>query len=336
MKKLMLIFSAVVALVIMSCADTIGAQEDSNQSKSKGGSFKIIGYALPDPTDPEAKNIRYKYLTHINYAFGLPTKDASGNLEPLPGSDYLLNLVEQAHKNDVKVLLSIGGWSIGDGGGDDTRFEELADKKKSRHQFVKAVVDTVDKYNLDGADIDWEYPDPIEPSSSNYVKLMKELGDALHKTDKKLTAAIVTYGDKHGYGIKDEVFEIVDWLNIMAYDDDYNTFDGANVPHSPYWLGVRSLEYWKERGLSPEKSILGVPFYGKRHGVHYHYNTLVKEKGADPYADVKDSIYYNGIKTIKQKTQLAKEKGNGIMIWELGADLKGQKSLLKAIYEAAQ
>jgi len=47
------------------------------------------------------------------------------------------------------------------------------------------------------------------------------------------------------------------------------------------------------------------------------------------------TMYYNGIPTIKKKTQLAKEMAGGIMIWQLGGDAKGKKSLLRAINEAA-
>jgi GH18 family chitinase len=46
-------------------------------------------------------------------------------------------------------------------------------------------------------------------------------------------------------------------------------------------------------------------------------------------------MYYNGIPTIKNKTQLAMKQAAGIMIWELMYDLPGRKSLLNAINQAA-
>lgn len=313
----------VLILVFVIPAKKLEAQN------SQENSFKIIGYFFPDSSDTAA-SVSYKYLTHINYAFAIPNKDASGYLEPILHPETLRDLVKRAHKNNVKVFLSIGGWDLGDGGGNDSRFEKLANHKDTRSRFVQAVIDTLAEYNLDGADIDWEYPDQVEPSSSNFVKLMRELQKALHAQHKKLTAAIVAYKDKNGYGVKNEIFAIADWLNIMAYDDDYNSFGGAVVPHSPYSLGVRSLKYWTARGLTPTKAVLGLPFYGKGKGGG-SYKMLLKQ-GADPYADVKDSIYYNGIKTIQQKTQLAKRQGGGVMIWEIQGDVKGKYSLLNAIY----
>src|SRR5699024_6777931 len=173
-------------------------------------------------------------------------------------------------------------------------------------------------------------------SSQNNVDLMQELRDSLDLKNKKLTAAVVSYHDKYGYGIQDEIFDIVDWLNLMAYDDDHNTFKGEHVPHSPYWLAERSFDYWvKDRGLPPEKAIMGVPFYGKGDGTGGDYKDLLK-KGANPKEDEYKGIYYNGTETIKAKTQLARKRGAGIMVWEIPLDTVGKHSLLKAINDEAK
>src|SRR5699024_4131670 len=152
-----------------------------------------------------------------NYAFGIPDKEANGNLMPIPKPERLKALVQKAHENDVEVFLAVGGWSIGDGGGNDIRFEKLANHSDTRTTFVQSLMEVVREFKLDGIDMDWEYPDPIQPSSDNYVKLMSELKDSLSAQNKKLTAAVVSYHDRYGYGIKDEIFELVDWLNLMAY-----------------------------------------------------------------------------------------------------------------------
>lgn len=60
-----------------------------------------------------------------------------------------------------------------------------------------------------------------------------------------------------------------------------------------------------------------------------------------PGAEKKDQLempdgkimYYNGASTIKRKTELAREKASGIMIWQILGDAAGDKSLLKLINE---
>jgi GH18 family chitinase len=161
---------------------------------------------------------------------------------------------------------------------------------------------------------------------------MRQLGDSLHAVGKDLTAAVVHYGNQ-GEGTKKEIFEIVDWLNLMAYDDD----NGQPIPHSPYSLAEKSINYWvKQRGLPAHKAVLGMPFYGKpRRDNLSHYKDLVAA-GADPMKDEFDSVYYNGIATIKNKTELAKKQGlSGVMIWEISQDTHDDRSLLKAINESA-
>lgn len=292
--------------------------------------FKIIGYLPGRSVDTTA--IPFHFLTHINFAFAIPAKNGGG-LEALRNADKLAALVASAHRHNVKVFISIGGWSIGDGGGDDSRFHRLAADPAERDFFVTKTMDLVRRFKLDGVDVDWEYPDIENRSAEDNVLLMRQLRDSLHAIGKELTAAVVHYGNQ-GEGTIDEIFEIVDWLNLMAYDDD----KGQPVPHSPYSLAEKSINYWvKERGLPPEKAVLGLPFYGKPRKENLsHYKDLVAA-GADPMSDEFDSVYYNGISTIKRKTELALKEGlAGVMIWEISQDTRDEHSLLRAINEVVR
>jgi chitinase len=275
--------------------------------------FRIIGYA-PE-WDTVVQEIQFDKLTHINYAFLLPKPD--GTLESLGNAQKLKDLVSEAHQHNVKVLISIGGW------GYDDQFESLAAKTESRQTFVQNALQFVQDYELDGVDIDWEYPDPGD-SALNFLELMKGLRASLPE-GKLLTAAVVSQG-KLAEGIPAEVFTVVDFLNIMVYDN-------SQTDHSPYWLAEEALSYWQERGLPTEKTVLGVPFYGRPDGVAYRM--LVK---ADPTAAERDvseyegkDIYYNGMDTIEKKTELAMQRASGIMIWELAQDTGDSTSLLGVI-----
>lgn len=300
------------------------SQQTRTTKKSKPTDFMVIGYLPGRSVDTTA--IPFQRLTHINFSFAIPAKNGGG-LDALRNWEKLIGLVKKAHQNDVKVFISIGGWSIGDAAGDDSRFHRMAASQEERNYFVINVMELVRRYNLDGVDMDWEYPDIENRSAEDNVLLMKQLADSLHAINKKLSAAVVHYGSQ-GDGTKKEIFGIVDWLNLMTYDDD----KGQPVPHSPFSLAEKSVNYWiKQRGLPPQKAVLGLPFYGKPRGKLTHYKDLVNA-GADPYGDTYDSVYYNGINTIKMKTQFAqKEKMAGVMIWEISQDTNDDRSLLKAI-----
>jgi GH18 family chitinase len=330
------LFSLLMFLGIISC-NSANRASNSNEINED---FKVVGYFLPAPQGKSTvASISYQYVTSINFSFAKPAPDNSGNLMPLANPDTLHALVRNAHSHKVEVFISVGGFGIGDGPGIDTRFEVLANRKDTRTNFTHACMNLIREFDLDGIDMDWEFPDPEEPSISNFVSLMKELRDSLKPAGKKLTAAIESHRLPYTYGIDDEVFNLVDWLNIMVYDGEEIGWHRPNLQtsHSPYWLAVESLDYWLDkRGLDKEKVILGVPFYGK--GVnrsYYNYRKLL-EMGADPEADAFDSIHYNGIKTMKRKVLLAKKRAAGVMIWEISGDTTGQYSLLKAIHDATE
>jgi GH18 family chitinase len=280
--------------------------------------FRIIAYATEGIIE---SLIPFDQLTHINYAFLTPKED--GTFNPILNSWKLKQIVGTAHAKNVKVLISVGGW------GWDQQFETMAANPESRTAFVQNLRAFVDEYQLDGADIDWEYPQAGE-SSQNFLALIQELRLAL--PDKLLTTAVVSYGE-HGLGIHPESFELFDFVNVMTYDGtDHGTMEQFE----------KGLAYWSERGLPKEKIVMGVPFYShikdsKAAGVAFA--KLVQDDPAaaqmDEYEYFGATHVYNGIPTIQAKTRLAQQKASGIMFWSLDHDIQGVFSLVNAIYQEA-
>jgi GH18 family chitinase len=277
------------------------------------GDFKIVGY-MPS-WQGTASEIQYSKLTHINYAFIRPT--TTGGLTAVDNSSKLSSIVSLAHANGVKVCIAVGGWSDLN----NTDFQVMAANASYRANFINNLVSLINTYQLDGVDIDWEYPvDGQDPA--NFTTLMTELGNAMHSRGKILTAAVSAQG-YYANGVQSGVFNAVDFLNIMVYDG------GSGADHSPYSYAVSSLNYWQSRGLPASKTVLGVPFYARPSWKAFR--TLLLE-GANPNQDTYNGDYYNGINTIKQKTNLAFDRGlGGMMMWELSQDATGSNSLLSAI-----
>jgi GH18 family chitinase len=157
---------------------------------------------------------------------------------------------------------------------------------------------------------------------------MQQLSTAMHSRGKLLTAAVVSEGGT-AEGVQTAVFGYVDWLNIMAYD--------GGSPHANYNWSIASANYWKSRGLPKSKTVLGVPFYS-RPG-YYTYAQLVAMNSANANKDCTTAggaqQCYNGLPTIRRKTQWAMANAGGIMNWELSQDTSGSTSLVSAIYAVA-
>lgn len=275
-------------------------------------SFRIIAYA----TDGIIENlIPYDKLTHINYSFLTPKDD--GTFNSIVNGWKLKNIVTNGHKQNVKVLISVGGW------GWDDQFETVAASPALRGVFVQNLKTFVDEYQLDGADIDWEYPDAGQ-SSQNFLALIQELRAAM--PDTLLTTAVVSHGE-NGMGILPETFEYFDFINVMTYDGpDHGTLEQFE----------RGLAFWSERGLPKEKIVMGMPFYGDP---DLPYFKIIAE---DPSAAQTDTFeyfgktyHYNGIPTTQKKTKIAMDQASGIMFWTLDFDTQGDLSLVNAIYQTS-
>ncbi|HEY9046939.1 MAG TPA: glycosyl hydrolase family 18 protein, partial [Ohtaekwangia sp.] len=278
------------------------------------GSFKVVGY-MPSWSGT-ASEIQYSNLTHINYAFIRPT--TTGGLTALDNPQKLRDIVSLAHANGVLVGIAVGGWSELN----NTDFQSMAGNASYRTTFVNNILSFLQTYQLDGVDIDWEYPvDGADPA--NFTTLMTALSNALHAQGKYLSAAVSAQGYYAG-GVQAAVFNVVDFLNLMVYDGD------AGAGHSPYSYAVSSLDYWlNTRGLPASKAVLGVPFYARPSWKSFRQLLL---DGASPNSDTYNGDYYNGIPTIKSKTNLAFDRNlGGMMIWELSQDATGSNSLLTAI-----
>jgi chitinase len=310
-------FTKLTAAPVNKTVPTLGQATAPSVIETPSSRFRIIGYATM--WDSVVDEIQYDKLTHINYAFLLPKPDGTFTYPKQPVT--LRDIVAEAHAHEVKVLISIGG------GGLDGPFEALASDPATRAVFVQDAMNFVKEFELDGVDIDWESPNPGD-SAKNYLSLMTELRAALPQ-GKLLTSAVASHGHS-AESIPTEVFGLVDFLNIMAYD-------GSETDHSPYSLAKRALDYWSGRGLPREKTILGVPFYGRPEGVTYR--ELVQADPTAPDRDVSNykgkEIYYNGMATMQRKTELALQRASGIMIWELAFDTRDETSLLDVISRTA-
>ncbi|MHA4806545.1 glycosyl hydrolase family 18 protein [Flavitalea flava] len=297
-----------------------------NEASAQSGTndnFKTVGYLLINRPNLMQDMVRVDFsrLTHLNLAFVNP--DATG---AFPDNPLLPQLVKMAHDHQVKVLLSIGGgeipaWVTG----------FLTDDKRAA--FVSALTEVVSRYDIDGVDVD------LEGSSINehYATFVADLSIALKAKKKLITAAIATV---YGPTLPDEALARFDFVNIMSYDKTGPWNPALPGQHSPYDMAVSDLTYWgKTRGIPKEKITLGLPFYG--YGFGANQTTSGMSFGdiiaGYPGAENKDQVtlgdgetmYYNGIPTIRSKAALAVKEAGGLMIWEILQDAQGANSLLK-------
>jgi chitinase len=298
--------------------------------------FKVVGY-FPSYRDPATvPDIKFRMTNVVNYAFG--SVNTGGTLT-INSPSVFNAVVAKAKSNNAKIFLSINGTHA--------NLTSMAAAPQTRNNFIKEVMNLLRTHQLHGVDMDWEFPSTDDGTDVTFTLLMKELSDSCHRDGKfYLTAAITAgkYAGRYRDAIKNELFNYVDWFNIMAYDDFSTTVPYRH--HSDYALAQTCLNYWVNmRGMPKAKAVLGLPGYGRPSGITQTNNVLsygqILLQGGSPLSDsaivssagypVPYTVYYNGQPTAKKKTMLAKSMGNGVMIWEKWHDSHDATSLLRAV-----
>ena len=206
---------------------------------------------------------------------------------------------------------------------------KMVGNETARTNFANNVKNVLDKYNMDGVDLDFEwayYASDLTNYSKAIVKLRNVLGKnvfftvSLHPVSYKITP---------------EAIAAVDFISFQCYGPQAALFSFERFKSD----GQTAVEY----GIPQNKLVMGVPFYGTTGtaGEQVAYYDLIN-KGNLTNTSVDEWMYngksytLNSQTTIRQKTQYVCENGfGGIMSWDLATDVDvtDDKSLLKVVKE---
>ena len=245
-------------------------------AKESPATYRIVGYvadADPLPAIDPAK------VDVLNYAFG--TLDEQGHivLRSPHATASLASLVglRQRHP-DLRIVLSVGGWSAG-------HFSEAALTEASRKRFADDAAKLIEQHDLDGLDVDWEYPTlpggniSHRPEDRRNFSLMLEAVrarlDVLGKQHKgrHYLLTIASADNEFVAGVElARVARSLDWFNLMAYD-----FHNSLTPTTGHHAGLhpskfdppddraadKAVKQYLAAGVPASKLVLGVPFYGR-------------------------------------------------------------------------
>ena len=285
--------------------------------------FKVVGY-LGGDNFKRIDELELNRLTYLNLAFANPDKD--GNLV-FDGNFDITPVVKKGHEAGLKVFVSLAG-----GGRPDTAVWKSVLLPENRSAFVKHILEYVEKNDLDGVDVDIEW-NLLPTILDLYNPFVVELKQALHSKGKGITSALGA--TQLHEAISRDALDAYDFINVMVYDKTGIWRPDDIGPHSPYSYAEEAIVFWTQTMKVPaDRIILGVPFYGfdfTPPARYIDFSEIIQGKPNLAYQDSEGMRYYNGIPTIVKKTQLAKQKLGGVMIWEIASDTTGDLSLLRAL-----
>ena len=254
-----------------------GTHPASAQKKEKPVIIGYVGGFRGNILDTSL--IDAKRLSHINYAF-VDVKDNRAWLHNEKTDTVNFNKLNtlKSINPGLKILISIGGWTW------SKNFSNAVLSDTSTQNFAQSAVDIVSKYNLDGIDIDWEYPGMIGDSNvyrpedrtgfTNLFKNIREKLDSVSKQTIKKYFVTTAIGGSLGFlqhTQMDVAQQYIDYINLMSYDFDEtynnmaahhsNLFTPANMPY--IYSADMCIQNLKKAGVPLSKVVMGIGFYGK-------------------------------------------------------------------------
>ena len=173
-----------------------------------------------DPHKGTIDRIPVDLCTHVIYSF-VGLDENSNTVQPLDTNKIDSDIRElRALKNKnsaLKVVVAIGGWGEG-----AAKYSRMASSMASIDTFVASVVEFVRKYDLDGFDLDWEFPGATDRGASpadktNLILLLQKLRSALSGKLLSIAVAGPQYRIDAGYDVPN-IAKNVDYINVMSYD----------------------------------------------------------------------------------------------------------------------
>ena len=169
-------------------------------------------------------------------------------------------LVDYAHNNNCKVSLTITLFS-----GHATFFSST----DSKQALIDTVIKLIQYRNADGVNLDIEAvpADQKDPMTAFVQNFCEQFHNAFPEGQVSLDLPAVNWDEKFDVA---QMKNFVDLFLIMGYDYHWSSSDQAG-PVAPknngeIWSAydvTRSVNYYLEKGIPPEKLALAVPYYGR-------------------------------------------------------------------------
>lgn len=230
----------------------------------------------PDHIDP--------YLcTHLNVGIA---EIVNGTIYINDDLRIVFNHTRQLKKanRELKVLVWVGGAGVGG-------FSEMVVNHASRKLFIQSLKATLEQYQLDGVDLDWEFPGSGSKNRMHFSQLLHEIRREYQREHRTYILSVAVAAPATiaylSYDVR-EINSYADYVNIMTYDYHFYAKEmpqtGLNAPlyrrhdeHAIFGtLNINaSVHYWLSQGLAKNKLVIGLPTYGHTFQLVSPFNTRI-------------------------------------------------------------
>lgn len=305
--------------LLLLCADSMATHAQQSETKAKP---VVIGYVGGYKGLVNANKVSAEKLTHINYAFvDVKSNRAFLSNEKTDTINFrTLNLLKKINPA-LKILISIGGWSWSE------NFSDAVLTDTARKAFAASAVEIIRKHQLDGVDIDWEYPGrPGEEGNvyrpedkQNFTLMFRDIRLALDTLEqqtgkeKLLTTAVGGFAAFLETSEMGKAQQYLDYVNLMTYDLYSSKIAGhhtnlfASETNKANGSADDAVKAYIAAGVPAHKLVMGIAFYGRNFKMTDDANKglgdqVVSQTFGKGYTFIKDSLVNKkGFKNYKDR-----------------------------------
>ena len=270
-----------------------GSTDPDAERLARLGQTPVVCVYLTEytPSDEFPDENEIRYFPHVNYGHARFVDKKNGTGLEIAKTDYLKKLASyKTNYPKLKILLMVGGWGKNADG-----FSMMARDPDKRKAFCENILKACVEYNIDGVDLDWEYPgygakdgDYVNGYSTedtaNFTTLVKELRETLGPN------RLISYAasDSGKYMDHKAALDYVDYINVMTY----SMGDPPSRHNSPLYKsfqnprgGAESIEIFVGKGVPYNRMNYGIAYYGHGDGniypssVQYHRINQILTQG---------------------------------------------------------
>ena len=164
--------------------------------------------------------------------------------------------IEWAHSNNYKVWPMFSNNSLL-----NTTSEILNDYEK-REKLIDIIVGLVEKYELDGINLDFE--NMKQEDKNVYSRLVIELEPRLADMGKVLSVDVTAPDGSETWSLcfnRNVIADVADYIVFMAYDQNGVSSPKEGTTAGYNWVEANINKFLGQEDVDAEKIILGIPFY---------------------------------------------------------------------------
>lgn len=232
-------------------------REENKESKQIEGKINLVWdyYSEEYGSAPNREGTKIEGVNVVSPSFFHLEKLGKGKLLENVGIEGE-NYISWAHSNGYKV------WPIFSNGSMQETTSEIMNDYKLRESLINQIVSMVEKYELDGVNIDFE--NMKEEDKYKFSRFIIELTPRIKSLNKVVSVDVTAPDGAPEWSLcfdRNTIGDVVDYVMFMAYDQNGETSKEAGTVAGYDWVEFNINKFLNQEEVPKEKLVLGIPFY---------------------------------------------------------------------------